>query len=238
VHNDCFLASTTDVGTFSENATQRTAQRDYTDRVSDLAPFGGETCDPADESNPTPRTTCGDILAEGARYNLTYLNAEYHRTLFHERWERDGCMADVKRRMGYRLELVSVAHPGAAARGGTVSIDLRVRNTGWARVFNPRGLRVILRDASGTVHRLEATGADPREWLPGSDQSTTLAVTVPSSVAAGTYTLWLALPDGDARLATDARYAIRPANADVTSTGQRWDAALGAFATGTSLTVQ
>jgi hypothetical protein len=238
VHNDCFLASTTDVGTYSDNSTQRTAQRDYVDRLGQLAPFGGETCDPADEASPTPRTACADILAEGARYKLTYLNAEYHRTLFHDRWERDGCMAEVKRKMGYRLQLVAAAHADAVGRGESLALSLTVRNTGWARVFNPRGLQVVLRDTAGTTHRLDASGADPRAWLPGAEQAVALQVTVPPGLAAGSYTVWMAWPDADARLVSDARYAIRPANADSTTTGQRWDATLGAFSTGTSVIVR
>ena len=57
VHNDCFLASTTDVGTYSENASTRARERDYVAAVSAVTPFGGETCNPADEPNPAPRTS-------------------------------------------------------------------------------------------------------------------------------------------------------------------------------------
>lgn len=43
LHNDCFLASATDVGTYSEDAATRALQRDYVAAVSQTAPFGGET---------------------------------------------------------------------------------------------------------------------------------------------------------------------------------------------------
>lgn len=237
LHNDCFLASATDVGTYDDNAALRTTQRSYTDQLGDLAPFGGETCDPADEESPTPRSTCADILAEGARYNLTYLNDEYFRDLFHDRWTRDGCMSEIKRRMGYRLELVSASHAASAVRGAAFPLELAVRNTGWARVFNPRGLQVVLRHAeTGAVRRVDAAGADPRRWLPGGEQAESLSITLPADLPAGRYEVSLALPDP--LLPGDARYAIRPANADNVAGGQRWDAALGAFALGTSLTLE
>jgi len=238
VHNDCFLASTTDVGTYDENAGRRTAQRDYVGRLGDLAPFGGETCNPADEDQPTPRTTCPDILAEGARYHLTYLNDEYYRDLFHTQWERDGCMAEVRRRMGYRLELVRAEHADAVGRGEELAVALAVRNTGWARVFNPRGVQWMLRDGAGAVYRLAAAGADPRAWASGTEATQTVRSTIPPDLPTGSYELLLALPDGDARLAADARYALRPANADDPAAGQRWDAALGAFALGSRVLVR
>lgn len=238
VHNDCFLASTTDVGTYDENAGRRATQRDYVDRLGDLAPFGGETCDPADEDQPTPRTTCPDILAEGARYNLTYLNDEYYRDLFHTQWEQGGCMAEVRRRMGYRLEWVQAEHADAVGRGEDLAVALTVRNTGWARLFNPRAMQLVLRDGAGAVHRLPASGADPRTWAAGSETAETVRSTVPADLPAGTYEVLLALPDGDARLAADARFAVRPANADAPAAGQRWDAALGAFALGTRVLVR
>ncbi|SEL78718.1 protein of unknown function [Roseateles sp. YR242] len=238
VHNDCFLASATDVGTYDENATTQAKQRAYVSQLGDLAPFGGETCDPADESNAVPRTTCDDILTEGERYRLTYLNDEYYRDLFHTRWIQNGCMPEVKRKMGYRLQLVSASHPTTATRGQALTMTVTVRNTGWARMFNPRGVQVLLRDSAGTVRRLTADGADPRSWVPGADQTATLTATVPADLAVGTYALWLALPDGDTRLANDARYSVRVANADDTTTGQKWDATLGAFALGASLEVK
>lgn len=238
VHNDCFLASTTDVGTYDDDAGRRATQRDYVDRLGDLAPFGGETCDPADEADAAPRTTCADILGEGARYNLTYLNSEYYRPLFHGRWEQAGCMAEVRRRTGYRLQLLEAAHAAAADRGQSLPLAITVRNAGWARVFNPRGVQVLLRDASGAVRRLEAAGADPRAWTPGADHPADLRAAVPADLPAGSYEVWLALPDADSRLAADARYALRPANADDAAAGQRWDATLGAFALGTRVQVR
>ncbi|WP_431262910.1 DUF4832 domain-containing protein [Roseateles chitinivorans] len=240
VHNDCFLASKTDVGTYDDNTATATKQRDYVDRLGDLAPFGGETCNPADEAGAVPRSQCADILGEGARYNLTYLNDEYYRTAFHDKWVQGGCMAEVRRKMGYRLALVKVSHAVSVARGQALSVRLDLRNDGWARVFNPRGVQLVLKNAtSGEVRRIDASGADPRTWLPGGvDQAATLAASVPADLPAGRYQVSVALPDGDARLATDARFAIRWANADNAASGQRWDATLGAFSLGTVVDVK
>lgn len=232
-HNDCFLASDTDVGTFDEDPARRSVQRDFVERLGDTAPFGGETCNPADDPDPAPRSDCADILSEGASQNLVYLNDGYYRRLFHQRWTDGGCMAEVRRSMGYRLELVDAAWPEAAAAGQRLEIDLTIRNAGWARLSNPRGVQIVLRDAvSGAVRRLDVEGVDPRDWLPGQIAAVRLGVPIPADLASGRWQVSIALPDPDDRLRDDPRYAIRLANAEDGAKGQGWDEALGAFSLG------
>ena len=239
MHNDCFLASPTDVGTYSEDSATRAAQQTYVAALGQLAPFGGETCDPADDPDPQPRSSCADILGEGARYRLSYLNDEYYRNVFHDQWIANGCMAEVKRKMGYRLQLQSVSHPDAAGAGQAMTVNLVVRNTGWARPYNPRTVQIVLRNQStGTITRIDTSGADPRTWLPDQDNADALALTLPGSLSVGTYDVFVALPDAASSLREDARFAVRPANADNASLGQQWDTSLGAFMVGTRLLVR
>lgn len=238
-HNDCFLASATDVGSFSDDAKTRAVEQEHMDRLGDIAPFGGETCNPADDAGATPRTGCADILREGPRYNLTYLNVAYYRPLFHDSWIAQGCDAEIEGRMGYRLGLIDAAHPARSARGATLAMRMTLRNDGWARPYNPRRVEIVLRNrASGTVLRLPVEGVDAREWLPGSVRRIQLNVALPRSMAAGTYALSIALPDPAPRLAADPRYAIRLANADDVAAGQRWDEDIGAFRLGSDLEVE
>lgn len=238
-HNDCFLASKTDVGTWDEAPDRRAQQQHYIDALGDIAPFGGETCNPADEAGATPRTRCADILGEGARYNLTYLNDSYYRRLFHDNWRKQGCMAEVRRNIGYRLSLLSAAHPDVVQRGNRLSLNIVIRNSGWARLYNPRATEIVLRDpVSGDIRRLSAHGADPSEWKPGTDTAVTLTVSVPEDLPPGSREVWLALPDPDSRLRADARFAIRLANADDRTKDQAWDDQSGAFALGTRLEIR
>lgn len=238
LHNDCFLASATDVGTYSENASTRTSERNHIAALSRVAPFGGETCNPADDDNPVPRTNCTDILAEGRQFGLSYLNEEYYRELFHDRWQAQGCMAEVRRSMGYRFELATLRHDTSVAAGQSGQLLLNVRNVGWARAYNPRGVALMLRHrGSGAVVRITLESVDPRTWLPGTTSTASAAFTVPAGTAAGSYDVLVALPDGATQLAGDVRYSVRPGNADDTARGQAWDATLGAFRTGTTLAV-
>jgi hypothetical protein len=236
-HNDCFLASQTDVGTFSDDAGMRAAEQNYVDRLGDVAPFGGETCNPADDVGAKPRTACADILGEGARYNLTYLNADYYRRLFHDSWRAEGCYDQVAAKMGYRLRLVEVSHNPRAAPGGNLRLALSIRNEGWARPTNPRGVTLMLRDRKGRVTRLPVTNADLQRSLPGVTLAVPLDATVPRRLEPGAYELLIAFPDASPRLSDDVRYSIRPANADDPANKQGWEADLGGFKTGTHVQV-
>ncbi|MFG6464304.1 DUF4832 domain-containing protein [Roseateles sp. DXS20W] len=239
VHNDCFLASATDVGTYSEDAATRQAQRDYTASLSRVAPFGGETCNPADEAGAVPRTACADILNEGRQFNLTYLNNDYYRDVFHTRWETQGCMAEVRRNLGYRFELATLRHSAEVAAGQSGDLLLTVRNSGWARAYNPRAAVLVLRHkTSGAVVRITLSAVDPRTWLPNATSTVSTAFTIPAGTPTGAYDVLLALPDGAATLRNDVRYSVRPANADNAARAQSWNATLGAFAAGTTLTVR
>jgi hypothetical protein len=239
VHNDCFMASETDVGTYSEDAASRLRERDYVASLSTVAPFGGETCNPADAVNPTPRTNCDDILREGRQFGLTYLNDSYYRDLFHQRWEAQGCIAEVRRSMGYRFELMKLRHSSAVLAGQSGDLTLILRNNGWARAFNPRGVQILLKHQStGAVVRMALASIDPRAWLPGSTSSVTASFAVPGGTPAGAYDVLLALPDGAASLERDVRYSVRPANADDASKSQGWDERLGAFRAGTTLSIR
>jgi len=238
VHNDCFMASATDVGTYSENAAIRKREHNYVAALSAVAPFGGETCNPADAVNPTPRTNCEDILREGRQFSLTYLNDSYYRGLFHTRWQAQGCMAEVKRSMGYRFELMTLRHSPEVAAGQSGELALTVRNSGWARAFNPRGVSILLKHrVTGAIVRIALASVDPRNWLPGSASTVTAAFAVPGGTPAGAYDMLLALPDGAPSLAGDVRYSVRPANAEDAARSQGWDEKLGAFRTGTALNV-
>ncbi|MBD8722575.1 DUF4832 domain-containing protein [Oxalobacteraceae sp. CFBP 13708] len=238
VHNDCFLASATDVGTYSDNASTRTEQRNYTMALSKVSPFGGETCDPADEDGAQPRTSCAAILGEGKQFSLTYLNSEYHTEAFHSRWKKDGCYAEVQRSMGYRLEFLSTEHGATATAGAAWPIRITVRNVGWARPYKPRQLSIFLKHrVSGNVLKL-VTSVDPRTWTAGNTFAHDISIVIPSTAQSGEYDIYLALPDGAAQINGDPRFAVRPANADNAGNRQAWNTALGAFGTGTIVTLK
>ncbi|WP_033343164.1 DUF4832 domain-containing protein [Catenuloplanes japonicus] len=208
-HNDCFLASDTDFGTYTDIA----VDYPYLEAETRTVAMGGETCAP----NP-PRSQCATATAEMSRFHWTYLNTDYHPTVI-AGFGTEGCLADIKRQLGYRFSLVSGAFPAQASRGGTLPVSITVRNDGWSAPINPRGAELVLRSTTtGTVTRLPLS-ANPRTWAAGTSTTVTQTLTVPSSIAAGSYELLLNLPDP--LLANRAEYSVRTANAGT------WEATTG-----------
>jgi hypothetical protein len=233
-HNDCFMASPTDVGTYAEDPVVRAQQRAYTAQLTRTTLFGGETCR-IDEA--PPRVSCAAILREGPQFHLTTLNRDYHLD-FHRRWSAEGCFGAVKRRMGYRLELVSASVDEAAARGEEVTATVRLRNVGWARLANRRSLRLFFRhDATGRSYG--RVRGDLRTVAPERPAPVAFVFKwkVPADAPTGRYEVTVAAPDPAPRLRARRLYAVRFANADDDAKGQRWDVARAEFDTGLSILV-
>ncbi len=95
--------------------------------------------------------------------------------------------------MGYRFVLEKVSHESTATAGSNVAISMRWNNKGVAPFYFQWPLRVGLANDNGVV-TYTTVSADIREWLPGQTTLDT-ELTVPSTIAEGTYKLVVALID-------------------------------------------
>lgn len=228
LHNDCFLSSKTDVGTYSGNAKVRARQRAYAAALSRATLYGGETCDVGSGSE---RMSCEAILREGPQFHLATLNRDYNRK-FIESWKDGGCYDEVSRSMGHRLRLVDAEAPDTVRRGETAMITLRLGNEGWARLHNPRPFQLVLAARAGGRRFVVDAARDIRSVEPedAAPAGFTFAWTPPADAAPGLYDLEAALPDAAPALADDPAYAIRPANGSGADFG--WNDATGRYRLG------
>lgn len=214
-HNDCFLSSPTDMGTYNRGALTMAEEQRYLASDTAWTVFGGETC--ALHARSLPETA----LAEMERLHLTYLNAGYHPEVL-ERWRETDLMETIEKRMGARLVLESLELPAHSRPGGEVPMLFTLANRGFAAIYNERPVFLVLRDADGReVKRFALEEIDPRRWAPGECVRFALRVTLPAELEPGSYSWHLHLPDPSPRLAGDPRFAYRFANAGV------WDAVTG-----------
>jgi hypothetical protein len=210
-HNDCFLSSPTDVGSYAEDPALQASQRAAMQALTAATFHSGETCD-ADAD--MIRAGCADILREGPLYHVSALGLDYY-TAFHDQWRAEGCLAQISARMGYRLWVQD-----AALQDGGLTVTLR--NDGWAALVDDRpavltayaGGQPVLRMVSDQLLSGVAPG-----------QGASLAFADPALAQADR--LCLAAPDPSPRLADDPRAAIRFANAD--NADGAWDPGLAAF---------
>ena len=204
LHNDCFLASPTDFGTFDSSTLA--ADQAYLARDSRFTPVGGETCRP----NP-PRSECAQTLADLERYHWSYLNRDYHPTVV-AGWIQNGCYAEIQKRLGYRLRLDGGTVTTATAPGTGVRLDLDVVNDGWAAPYNPRAVEAWLRSAATGARWRVRLPDDPRLWLPDSAVALRHTVGLPGDLPEGDYDLLLGLPDPAPTLADVPAFSVRLAN--------------------------
>lgn len=211
-HNDCFLASATDEGTYPSKEIETWKQ--YVAEDSRFVPVGGETC----KANP-PRSECAEALAEMGRLHWSFLNVQWQQDVING-WKAGGCYEEIAAHLGYRLALRQARWNKAVAPGGVLYLDAAIANEGYAAPFRERPLyAVISREGACYAARIEA---DPRRFEPG--QSTFYAtITMPADAAPGSWRLAFWLPDEDPAIAADPRYAIRLANDGVWDDTKGWN---------------
>ncbi len=211
-HNDCFLASDSDSGTYERGERSTTQEKAMVAAIGQHAPIGGETC-----NVNRPRSDCATALAELEQLGFSELNLGYHPGVL-DSWRSGGCFDTIRSRFGYRLWVEQVSVPRAVTAGRYAHINIKVRNSGFAAPLTQRPLFLVL---DGPARRTFKLPIDVRQWAPGKQHTIDLAAQVPADLPAGSYTVALWLPDDAPTLRKDSRYAIRMANDGV------WDSETG-----------
>jgi Domain of unknown function (DUF4832)/Domain of unknown function (DUF4874) len=222
-HNDCFLSGPDDYGTYydygSTNTPEKPANdvlRKYVADDSRYLPVGGETCDDA----YSPQNDCspaGHAEQEMAGMHYSFLNTTYNNDVNND-WDSLGCISSIRQRLGYRFVLTEAQFPRRASQ--TIAFSIHLRNIGYASPYNPRAVLLILKSVTNSAEYALPCQADPRKWYSG-EVAWNETLQLPSNLPAGTYDLFLALPDKDASLVRKPEYSIRLANE------KTWDPATG-----------
>ncbi|MGZ0153413.1 DUF4832 domain-containing protein [Kribbella sp. WER1] len=200
-HNDCFLASDDDYGTYLSEL-----DKDFVAQDTNYVPEGGETC-----GVDAPRSEWPSAAAEMARLHFSFLNIEYHPDVLAS-WGQN--LEIAKQKLGYRFALTQST---VTQSPGQVHVTLQLRNDGWASPYNPRKVQLIFQNSKHTF--TYDVPADPRRWSPGAPISLNWAVKAPP--VPGTYKVLLNVADpklhSQAKLpgsseTYNAVYAVRFAN--------------------------
>jgi hypothetical protein len=223
-HNDCFLASADDYGTFydygNSNNRRDTANyrlRTYFEADSRYVAVGGETCDDA----YSPQNDCephGRAETEMRAMHYSYLNAAYNNDVNND-WDSLGCIKSIQQHLGYRLQLVSAVLPQKIKNKTVLPVTLRLINTGYAAPFNPRPVQLILRHTTTGKTTTLNFATTIQSWYSGEivlQQKFKLP-----ALATGKYELLLNLPDEYPTLRYNPAYSIQLANEGI------WEAGTG-----------
>lgn len=208
-HNDCFVSSSSDVGTYSSPG-----DRDFWAEDTKYTFMGGETCEKCSYSNGA------NALKEMAKYHWTYANRDYRESVTNM-WRADGTMDTMLMRLGYRLVLEKVIVTPKPVFERPFDMYCVLHNRGFAAPMNPREVELVFVNATNPSEKhVFKQDVDPRFWMPDETHTFTLSCTL-KNFQEGQYKVYINLPDPCERLHDDPRYSIRLANNDM------WEAETG-----------
>ncbi|MEP6682059.1 MAG: DUF4874 domain-containing protein, partial [Parafilimonas sp.] len=137
-HNDCFLSSPNDYGTYDDYGNSSSPHTDaysilhaYAAADGKYTVVGGETCD----DTYSPENDCensGKAQTEMRNMHYSFLNCAYNNDV-NDDWQTGGCMDAIKRNLGYRFVLRNAIFPKDAVKAGMqLAFTLNVENVGYA----------------------------------------------------------------------------------------------------------
>lgn len=235
LHNDCFISGPDDVGTYvdygnssSEKSSAVSALRAFSEMDNRYVAVGGETC----SEMFSPENNCesaGIVQTELNRMHYSYLNSAYNNKV-NNLWVSGGCMEDIKKALGYRFVLLNSIIPKNPVKAGKqISVQINLKNIGYASPFNPRIAKLVFRKENEVfVYDLKS---NVQKWFPGKiiiDEKILLNKDMP----AGMYDMFLFLPDKYESISDRPEYAIRFANKEV------WDEGSGYNSLKTIITIE
>ena len=200
-HDDAIMADASDLGTFPSSE-----MREYWEAESKYTIYGGESCP---GNGNTTIATCDKTLDQFLKMHICYLNKDYYRPTF-SKWQAGGCLEEIYRSLGYRFEGRDIATTKDPKVGEELKAVLSLVNVGWASPKNPRDIEMILISTDDPQERYTVVpNSDPRFWF--TDEMVKVeAAFIPKH--AGTYKLYLNMPDPKTNLRNNPRYSIRLAN--------------------------
>ena len=206
-YNDAFLNRWGDMGTYSvsgENTSPvGSADYNYLANETKYTPMTGET-----NGVNAPRTDGDNALNEMDMTNWTTLNRDYFTQNF-TNWINSGHYPDILRKLGYRFVLDKGDYHMA---DNQLSIELTIKNVGFARMFKERKAWLILKNSNNGDEYSFLIDSDPRTW----EETTIISQTIDiNEISVGHYECYLSLPDSDSELALRPEYSVRFANQNV-----------------------
>ena len=243
LHNDCFMTSNSDMGTYSNFTTgspanfgSSSAAKAWAKSLAFDRSFGGETCPLTKETDVNNLVfhserwrSCENMTSEPATLYMNYLNGEYAPDAV-ETWKEGKCYDDIRRSLGYRFKVTGIQYTPVVAAGQDFSVTINILHSGWARLHKPRRAKLVLRSGS-EMHPFDLLNDKTERWAPGTATQISFTGAPPP---AGTYSVRLAIPDPDKPDAI--LYAVRLAS--MRGGANVFDESTGENNLGVSITVQ
>jgi len=181
-HNDCFVSSYSDYGTF--DSANPEFWRAYMENDAQFAPVGGETCD-LKEGEEGALSSCENVLLELDRFNYAYLNGSYNPDVM-AKWKEEGCYESIKENLGYRFVAQQL---DVTQESEQLTLQLHVTNRGYSAPYINYDVSFILKNESNE-YSVVLDEMDLRRFKPSSQKIIELAIDT-SDKESGNYCLYI-----------------------------------------------
>ncbi len=192
-HNDCFLASETDMGTYLSGNID--FWKAYVANDSNYSPVGGETC-----KNKEVFTTCSNAISEMKKLQYSFVNHAYHPKVI-KRWINEGCYDEINENIGYRLVAKGL---NIEQNSDALELSLFIENRGYASPYIKSNVNFILKN-SDYEYTFE-NNIDLRTFYSQETKSVESNLTL-DDVQSGVYCLYIGIGENNS--------AIRLSNKDL-----------------------
>ena len=201
-HNDCFMASYDDYGTY-ENPT---TDKNYISQEAFYVPTGGETCPPSG-IDPADCETARETMS---LLKWTYLNLDWYKPII-DGWKAEGCFEEFEQDMGYRLTLRTSTMDTVISKSDLFEVNIELENVGWAPIYNEKITSLVVKNLSGETQAEYELDLDIRRAKPGETYMINSELDI-SNLETGSFNLYLKISDQFESISDRADYNIRLAN--------------------------
>ena len=118
------------------------------------------------------------------------------------------------------------------APGEALSARIILKNLGYASLYNPRLVELVLKNTQNNEIYKVRLDIEPRLWKPLVENAIEAVVGIPQELPLGEYKLYLNLPDPEETLYANPDYSIRIANTDM------WEESTGYNYLGINIQIQ
>lgn len=206
-HNDCFLVSEDDY-TYSDT----TLEKPYVQNEANYTIMGGETC-----GDNASYTNCANALKELGRFHWSYLNDYYHPSVI-SRWLTEGCYAEISKKLGYRIRLISSTFDSIVHEGDSIEFTIDMVNDGYSAPISPKRLSLSFEGLSNN-YEFDIDNVDLR--LIGRDSFSVHGVIPTQNMSLDDYQVYMNISDTNSSMSNSPWYKVRVANKNT------WDSFLG-----------
>lgn len=210
IHNDGYLSSATDYGTYEEDEIE--FEKQFQDQHNRYTIFGGEAIlgeEPYDSSD-------GDFSIDYMQLtHASYLNWAFNQDL-HAYWRESDCLDNTSQayanaydyiaaHLGYRFLLKESAFQLSGTDNDILKMKLKIENTGFANMVNLHDVKILLR--SGDTVLTVDSNLNPRLWDTGKVTEVEDELKLPDKCAVGVWSVYLKIPDTTGYDASSVRFA-------------------------------